>query len=293
MTVSGDHIVRATAYDGQVRALAARTTETCREMVRLHGLSPIAAAALGRLATGIQIMSVDLKEENEKLTAVVRGDGPLHGMTVACGNDAMVRGYVWEPVVETVYRSAGKLDVGSAVGSGTLTVIRGNGRGDPHVGSVALVSGEIGDDLAAYYAISEQTPSAVGLGVRMDGSGILQAGGFLVQMLPGADDGLAEWMQERIAGFPEVTWLLEEGFDPAQMLDLLMGDPGIRYLGSQPCGYRCGCSRDRMAQGLAALGLEDLRELWSEPDGAELACHFCGKKYHFTSDMLREIAGQA
>ena len=290
---AGDHIVRATAHDGLVRAFAARTTDTCREMVRIHGLSPVAAAALGRLATGVQIMSQDLKNPDDRITAIVRGDGSLRGLTVTCGPDAMVRGYAWEPVVETTYRSAGKLDVGSAVGHGTLTVIRDSGRGEPYIGRVELVSGEIGDDLAAYYANSEQVPSAVGLGVRMDGGGILHAGGFLVQLMPDAGESLTEWMQERMAGFPDVTWLLNEGFGPRQILDLLMGDPDTRYLGEVPCGFRCDCSRERMSRNLATLGDEDLHDLMSEPEGAELTCHFCGQRYHFFREDLQAIFDHA
>lgn len=292
MKHTGDHIVRATAHGGQVRAFAARTTETCREMVRLHGLSPVAAAALGRLATGIQIMSMDLKNDDDRISAVVRSDGPIRGMTVTCGPDAMIRGYAWEPVVETLHHPNGKLNVGAAVGKGTLTVIRDTGLGEPQIGNVELVSGEIGEDLAAYYAYSEQTPSAVGLGVRMDAQGILHAGGFLVQMMPEADEALADWMQQRISGFPDVTWHLEEGFDPAQILDLLMGDPDIQYLETKACGYRCDCSRDRMARNLISLGREDLTELAENPDGIELSCHFCGRAYHFTRAELVAIAGQ-
>ncbi|NLN47252.1 MAG: Hsp33 family molecular chaperone HslO [Clostridiaceae bacterium] len=292
MKHTGDHIVRATAHGGQVRAFAARTTETCREMVRLHGLSPVAAAALGRLATGIQIMSMDLKNDDDRISAVVRSDGPIRGMTVTCGPDAMVRGYAWEPVVETLHHPNGKLNVGAAVGKGTLTVIRDTGLGEPQIGNVELVSGEIGEDLAAYYAYSEQTPSAVGLGVRMDAQGILHAGGFLVQMMPEADEALADWMQQRISGFPDVTWHLEEGFDPAQILDLLMGDPDIQYLETKACGYRCDCSRDRMARNLISLGREDLTELAENPDGIELSCHFCGRTYHFARTELVAIAGQ-
>jgi len=127
----------------------------------------------------------------------------------------------------------------------------------------------------------------------MDAGGILQAGGFLVQMMPGADEELSVWMQERIAGFPDVTWLMEEGFDPRQMLDLLMGDPAIRYLDTRPCGYRCDCSHERMARSLAALGAKDLAELMDDPDGIELTCHFCGGRHHFTQDELAEIASHA
>nr|MBP7401985.1 Hsp33 family molecular chaperone HslO [Clostridia bacterium] len=192
----------------------------------------------------------------------------------------------------TLYRSEGKLDVGAAVGRGTLTVIRDTGLGEPHIGSVELATGEVGDDLALYYVQSEQTPSAVGLGVRMDGTGILQAGGFLVQLMPGADDAFADWMQERVSGFPDVTWVLSEGFDPRQMLDLLMGDPDIVYLDSRPCGFRCDCSRDRMAGGLATLGRGELVPMLDEPDGIELTCRFCGTRYRFTRDELSVIAGQ-
>lgn len=292
MRLDGDHIVRATAHGGQVRALAARTTDTCREMLRLHGLSPVAAAALGRLATGVQLMSMDLKNADDRISAVIKSEGPLRGMTVTCGPDAMVRGYAYEPVVAGTHLPNGKLNVGAAVGKGTLTMIRDTGLGEPHIGHVQLVSGEIGDDLAAYFTYSEQIPSAVGLGVRMDARGILHAGGFLVQMLPGAADDLADWMQQRVEGFPDVTWHLEEGFEPYQILDLLMGDPHIQYLETRPCGYRCDCSRERMLRNLAALGADELAELMAEPDGIELSCHFCNRSYRFSQTELAHAFGK-
>ncbi len=292
MKQDGDHIVRATAHDGQVRAFAARTTDTCREMLRLHDLSPVAAVALGRLMTGVQMMSMDLKNTDDRISVVVKSEGPLRGMTVTCGPDAMVRGYAWEPVVAGTHGADGKLNVGAAVGKGTLTVIRDTGLGEPHVGHVELASGEIGDDLAAYFAYSEQIPSAVGLGVRMDAHGILLAGGFLVQMLPGASDDLAAWMQQRVAGFPDVTWHLAEGFTPGQILDLLMGDPQIQYLEAKPCGYKCHCDRMRMLRNLAALGAGDRAELLTDPNGIELACHFCGRTYHFSQTELVRTLGK-
>ncbi len=289
----GDYIVRATAYQGAVRAFACRTTVLCREAVRLHRLSPISAAALGRLMSGALMLAHDLKESHQSITAIVRGDGPMQGMTVVAQGDATVRGLVIQPVVETRYARPGKLDVGSAIGRGTLTIIRDLGLKEPYMGTVQLVSGEIAEDLTYYLATSEQIPSAVSLGVRMGPEGISHAGGLIVQLMPVADESVAEHLERRVVGFPDVSSLMEDGFNPHQLLDLLLGDPDIRYLSTAPCAYACPCSTDRMRQNLVALGRTELTELALDPNGIDLQCHFCSKSYHFNQDQVQGLLDQA
>ncbi len=284
-----DYIVRATALKGAVRAFACRTTAICREAARLHQLSPLAAAALGRLMSGVLMLTQDLKRTEDSITAIIQGDGPLQGLTVIGEGDATVRGLVVQPVVETHYLSPGKLDVGSAVGEGTLTITRDMGLKEPYTGRVRLVSGEIAEDLTYYLAVSEQIPTAVSLGVKMDREGVLLAGGLMVQLMPDAGDEVAEYLERRVAGFPEITHLMSEGFNPHQLLDLLLGDPDIQYNDVTPCFYRCHCSRDRMARNLITLGRSELAELAADPAGINLECHFCSQHYHFDQREISEL----
>ena len=285
----GDYIVRATAYQGAVRAFACRTTEVCREAVRLHGLSPVAAAALGRLMSGVLMLAQDLKHPDDSITAIIRSGGPLSGMTVIADGQSTVRGLVNVPATETTYIRPGKIDVGAAVGEGTLTIMRDMGLKEPYVGNVRLVSGEIAEDLTYYLAVSEQIPSAVSLGVSMDQQGVLHAGGLIVQLLPDASVEIAEHLEKRVAGFPEITFLMEEGFNPHQMLDLLFGDPDIQYLAVSPCIFECHCTRERMRRNLAALGRKDLQELAADPAGVNIECHFCNRQYHFDQTDVAEL----
>ena len=287
----GDYIVRATAYQGAVRAFACRTSEICREAVRLHNLSPVAAAALGRLMSGALMLAHDLKSVDHSITAIVRGDGPLQGMTVIARGDNSVRGLVVQPVVEASYIRPGKIDVGAAVGAGTLTIMRDLGLKEPYVGRVRLVSGEIAEDLTYYLAVSEQIPSAVSLGVRMGQEGILQAGGLIIQLMPEAGEEIAAHLESRVAGFPEISGLMDDGFNPHQLLDLLLGDPDIRYLSVAPCSYVCRCSRERMLRNLVALGREELTGLAGETAGVNLQCHFCIKDYHFSQREVKGLLG--
>jgi molecular chaperone Hsp33 len=292
----GDCIVRATALGGQVRALACRTTATCREAVQRLGLSPIAAAALGRLMSGMLLLAQDLKRPEHSLTALVAGDGPLQSLTVVAEGDGSVRGSVGQPVVETRLLREGKLDVGSAVGAGTLTVIRDLGMKEPYIGRVRLQSGEIAEDLAYYLAVSEQVHSIVSLGVLLDRSGVRQAGGLIVQLLPDAREETIDYLEKQTAQFPDITRLLDEGCGPLQLLDRLLADPDIQILGVSPCAYRCRCSRPRMERNLVALGRQELADLAGDPAGIRLECHFCNKTYHFDQrellDLLQRASGK-
>lgn len=286
---AGDYIVRATAKQGNIRAFACRTTGLCRRAVEIHNLSPMAAAAMGRLMSGVLMLTQDLKNEQDSITAIIRSDGPLQGITVVGQADASVRGYCHQPVVETVYKQPGKLDVGSAVGKGTLTIIKDLGLKEPYTGKVELISGEIAEDLTYYLAASEQVPTIVSLGVKMDQSGLLHAGGMIVQVMPGTSEDLIEWLESRIGGFPEISYLMDEGFNPHQFLDLLFGDPLIQYTQVTPCSYACPCNRDRMERNLMTLGLDDLTHLAADEKGVNLECHFCDREYLFSQQDLRRM----
>lgn len=287
---SGDLIVSALAYQGQVRAFACRTIDLCRDAQRLHGLSPMAAVALGRLMSGVLLMAEQgLKNDQDSITAIVHGDGPLQGMTVIATGQQTVRGYCHQPVIETLNKKPGKLDIGAAVGQGTLTIIKDLGLKEPYMGKVELISGEIAEDLTYYLASSEQTPSAVSLGVLVTSEGISQAGGFFIQVMPNADPETLDRLEQRLAGFPEVSYLLQEGFSPAQILDLLFGDPDIQFFPPKPLRYACTCSRKRMEQNLIALGVRELHELSGDPEGINLECHFCNTHYRFSQAELQHL----
>ncbi|MDD2533990.1 MAG: Hsp33 family molecular chaperone HslO [Eubacteriales bacterium] len=287
---SDDVVIGALALGGQVRAYASRTTQLCAHAQTIHQLSPMAAVALGRLMTGVLLMADQgLKSEPDTITAIIHGDGPLQGMTVVGTGHQTVRGYCYQPVVETINKRPGKLDIAAAVGQGTLTIIKDLNLKEPYMGKVELISGEIAEDLTYYLASSEQTPTAVSLGVLVEASGVTQAGGFMVQLLPDAKPETVDYLEQRLAGFPEVTHLMQEGFSPSQILDLLLGDPHIQFYNPKPLTYACTCSRERMEKNLIALGTHELTELANDPKGINLECHFCNTHYAFAQGDVQKL----
>lgn len=289
-TDGSDYIVTATALSGKVRALAIRSTELVKEALRIHKTSPVATAALGRFLTGTLFVADTLKGEDDTITANIRSDGPLQGMTAVADSHGNVRGYCLEPVVETTYHRPGKLNVGAAVGSGKLTVVKDFGLKEPYVGQVELISGEIAEDFTYYFASSEQTPSIVSLGVGLDAKGVTCAGGFMVQLLPGADEETISYLEDRVnGGFPEVSFLLQEGMNPEKILDMFLGDKDICFLEGRKVAYKCNCSRDRMERNLMAIGKKDLTELSLDPKGIDLECHFCDQRYHFSQEDVKAL----
>lgn len=286
-----DHIVRATACGNAMRAFACRTSDTCREAVRLHDLSPVAAAAIGRLMSGVLMLGCDLDQPGDTITALVQGDGPLQNITVVGEENATVRGTVRQPHVETRYLKSGKLDIGSALGKGTLTIIKDMRLKEPYIGRVALVSGEIAEDIAAYLSISEQIPSIVSLGVKMDRGGITHAGGLMVQLLPNAGEDIVSWLEERVCHLPDVTAMIEDGATPAAMLARLLGEENMTIHEQVPCSYACPCNRERMVKNLLAMGRKELGELAQDPHGISLECHFCDRHYHFSQTEIRQLLG--
>ena len=294
-----DTIITVTAADGTVRMTACESTKTCEEARRIHSLSPVAAAALGRTLTAAALMSSQLKNETDSVTLNVCGRGPLGSILCVSDVHANVRGYVTNPAADLPLRETdGKLDVGGAVGKGFLRVIKDLSMKEPYVGTSALVSGEIGEDLSYYFATSEQVPSSVAVGVRIrpDENGkeafvVDKAGGFILQLMPGADEKLIDTLETRISCMPSVTTLLSAGASITDVAEDVLKDFSPQIKEKKCFSYKCGCSRERMLSALAAIGRKDLEEIYADGKGAELCCHFCNKKYFFGNDEILALLG--
>ena len=286
-----DHLVRAVALNGNVKAVAIKTTAAVEKARELHNTTNAATAALGRFMTGSLLIAESLKNDTDTQTTIIRADGPIKGMTCVCDSKGHARAYPYEGNVETTYLRPGKINVGEAVGKhGSLTVIRDVGLKEPYSGSVELISGEIAEDFTYYLASSEQTPSVVALGVQIKDGHVINAGGMMIQMMPGYTEEDLDYVEKRAnGGFPEITFLMEEGFSPAKILDLFMGDPQITYLNGYPVGFECPCSKERMSDGLATIGRAELYKMIKDNKDIETVCHFCGTKYTFTPSELEKI----
>lgn len=286
-----DHIIRATAAGGGIRAFAAVTKDLVQEAHFIHGTSGVASAALGRTLTAAAMMSRMFKNEKDILTIQIKGDGPLGGIIVVSDYKSNVRGYVYNPEVYIPLNAAGKFDVaGSVGGNGYLNVIKDMGLKEPYVGYVDLVSGEIGEDIAYYFAFSEQVPTVVSLGVLVGpDENVVTAGGYIIQLMPGADESLAKYLEDKVLLADSITYMLSEGIDPSGILEKLLGEKDIEITEKVPCKYLCNCSRDRMERNLISLGAKELLEMADEQHGAELQCHFCSQKYNFSEEDLRGL----
>lgn len=286
-----DYIVRAMTADGFVKAMAIASTDLVERARNIHKTTPTATAALGRVLTAASMMGNLQKVENGALTLQVRGNGPLG--TILATSDAVgnVRGYVHNPSVTLLEKYAGKLDVGAAVGTdGMLTVIRDLQMKEPYIGSVALVSGEIADDVTAYFAQSEQTPTACALGVLVDtDQSVKVAGGYLIQLLPGAPEEIISRLEQGIAKAGAVTPMLSDGLTPEDILRRVMADFELEFLETTEVSYKCYCSRERVTSTLIAVGKKDLQEMIDEGKPISIECQFCDTKYQFTPDELREL----
>ncbi|MCP1312305.1 Hsp33 family molecular chaperone HslO [Paenibacillus tyrfis] len=284
-----DYLIRATAYEGKVRAFAVRTTGIVEELRRRHQTTPTATAALGRTATAALMMGIMLKGE-EKLTVQVKGGGPI-GQIVADSNaHGEVRGYVDNPAVDLPLNSIGKLDVAGAVGTdGFLYVIKDLGLKEPYRGSIPIVSGELGEDFTYYFAKSEQTPSAVALGVLVDVDYTVKtAGGFIIQLLPGLTDDEISQIEQELAALPPITSLLDRGDRLEDILATLL--PGAEVLERRDdIRFQCKCSRERVEQTLISLGRDELQQILEEDGKAEIVCHFCNEAYRFSREDLEAI----
>ena len=288
----GDQLIRAMSADGLVKAAVVSTRELTERARQIHRMLPVATAALGRTLAAASMMGNALKENGESVTLQIRGGGPLGTILAVSDNAGNVRGTVDNPAVDLPLRPDGKLDVGGAVGSGgTLTVIKDLNMKEPYVGSVGLLGGEIAEDLAAYFAESEQIPTACGLGVLVDrDQSVLAAGGFLIQLLPGAGERLIAGVERDVLAAGSVTALLREDPDPKALLGRVLPDFQMEILEESPIAYRCTCSRDRMARALISLGAEELQSIIDEQGSADLTCRFCDSVQHFSREELEAMA---
>lgn len=287
-TKNKDILIRGTAFNGKVRAFAVTTTNVVEELRRRHDTYPTATAAMGRTVTAAAMMGAMLKNE-EKLTVKVKGDGPIGHIVADANAKGEVRGYVKEPHVHLPSNSQGKLDVKGAVGTtGFLNVTKDLGLKEPYHGSVPLISGELGDDFTYYFALSEQTPSAVGLGVLVDtDNSVIVAGGFIIQLLPGLSEAEITQIEQAISQMPPVTSLLDQGMGLEEMLSWLL--PDVKVLAEMDIHFSCTCSRERVENTLISLGKDELMELVEEGQETEVICDFCREQYVVTTDELQEL----
>ena len=285
-----DYIVRATAANSQVRAFAAVTTETVETARKNHNTSPVATAALGRLLTGGAMMGIMMKGEKDILTLQIHAGGPLNGLTVTADSQGRVKGYVGNPDVCIPANSKGKLDVAGAVGVGFMNVIKDMGLKEPYLGQVALQTSEIAEDLTYYFATSEQVPSAVGLGVLMNKDNtVRQAGGFIVQVMPFAEEATIAKLEENVQKISSVTDLLEEGHTPESLLEKVLEGFDVEINDTVPTEFYCNCDKKRVEKALISIGRKDLNELIQEGKEVELNCHFCNTNYIFTVEEMKEL----
>ncbi|MBR4720068.1 MAG: Hsp33 family molecular chaperone HslO [Lachnospiraceae bacterium] len=301
----GDHIIRALAANGQIRSFAATTRNLTEYARQVHNTSPVVTAALGRTLTAGVMMGAMMKGEKDLLTIQIRGNGPMKGLTVTAGSPQVdtgmvdVKGYplaadVVIPAKPAPVAGIRKLDVGGAIGNGVLSIIKDIGLKNPYVGQVALQTGEIAEDLTYYFATSEQIPSAVGLGVLMNRDNtVSQAGGFIIQLMPFADDEIISKLESMLKDMPPVTTLLDEGRTPEQLLEYVLGDFDIEINDRLPAQFKCNCDRARVEKALISLGKEELDKIVNEEKEEELKCQFCGKAYKFGAEDIKRLLTKA
>ena len=285
-----DYIIRATAANDQIRAFAAVTTEMVETAREHHNTSPVATAALGRLLTAGAMMGSMMKGEKDVLTLQIKAGGPLQGITVTADSQGHVTGYVGNPDVCIPANSKGKLDVAGAVGPGFLTVIKDMGLKEPYSGQVMLQTCEIAEDLTYYFATSEQVPSAVGLGVLMNKNNtVRQAGGFIVQLMPFAEEDVISKLEQNVQKINSVTNLLEEGHTPESLLEKVLEGFDVQINEKMDTRFHCNCSKERVEKALISIGRKELNEMIQEGKPIEMNCHFCNTNYNFTVEELKEI----
>ncbi|MFE8704054.1 Hsp33 family molecular chaperone HslO [Cytobacillus sp. FJAT-54145] len=289
-----DYLVKALAYNGQVRAYAVNSTETVGEGQRRHYTWPTASAALGRAMTAGVMMGAMLKGE-EKITIKIEGGGPIGAILVDTNSKGQVRGYVTNPQTHFDLNEHGKLDVRRAVGTtGFLTVVKDIGMRENFTGQIPIVSGELGDDFTYYFASSEQVPSSVGVGVLVNpDNSILAAGGFIIQLLPGTDDETIGKIEQRLKEIPPISKLIEKGLSPEEILEELLGKGNVKILEKMPVEFKCTCSKERFGNTIISLGKEEIQDMIETEEAAEAQCHFCNEKYHFSKQELEEMKEEA
>ena len=290
-----DYIIRATAADGNIRAFAATTTNLVGEAQKTHNLYPIASAALGRTMTAAVMMAIDMKGEDNTLSIVLKGGGPIGNVVAVTKSDGRTKGYVDDPHLELPLNPQGKLDVAEAIGNqGKLTVIKDLGLKEPYAGQVDIISGEIGEDIAYYMAFSEQKPSVVALGVLVNPDGSIKAaGGFVIQPLPGAPDELIDKIEKRISQIRPISTMVDEGLKPEEILEEVLGDMDLKINDRTYPVFTCDCNRDRLESVLLTIGKGELEAILEEDGQAELVCHYCNSVYNFDEEDIKRLIENA
>lgn len=285
-----DYMVRATAADGAIRAFAVTSKELVEEAKNRHGTCPIMAAALGRLLSAGVMMGSMMKGEKDLLTLQIQGDGPGGGLTVTADASGHVKGYPHVAVIDLPVNDQGKLNVGGAMGNGTLRVIKDLGLKEPYIGQAALQTGEIAEDLTYYFAVSEQVPSSVGLGVLMNKDNtVRQAGGFIIQLMPFVEDEVIEKLEENLKSLEPVTTMLDRGFTPERMLEEVLQGFEVTVNDTMPVSFYCNCSKERVTKALISIGADKMQEMIDDGEPVSINCHFCNTDYTFEIDELKEI----
>ena len=283
-------LIRCITSDGAVMATAVDTTDIAAQAEQYHKTSAVVTAALGRLLTAASMMGNMLKDKDNSITLKMTGDGPIGTLVAASDSDGNVRGYVTNQIVEIPLNSKGKLDVGGAVGKGTLYVIKDLGMKEPYIGQIPLTSGEIAEDITSYYAISEQIPTICALGVLVNPDLTVNvAGGFIIQLLPGYADADIDKLEDSVKDLEPVTKMLSDGKTPEEILRIALKNFEVEVLYEQTIAYKCKCSRQRTESALMSIGIEDLEEMAADTKDTEVCCHFCNKRYSFTSDDIKKI----
>ncbi len=288
-----DYIVRATAAGGSIRAFAITSRDTVETARRAHDTWPVMTAALGRLLSGAAMMGVMMKGDKDLLTLQIQCSGPAQGLTVTADSQGNVKGFASNPHVDLPLNAQGKLDVGGALGLGVLSVIKDLGLKEPYVGQCQLQTGEIAEDLTYYFASSEQIPSAVGLGVLVDPDcSVRQAGGFILQLMPQAQDEVIDFLEKRIAEIPPVTEMLERGMTPEDILPEILGELSLTITDTIPTRFHCDCSKERVSRALATISRKDMEDMIHDGEDIEVKCHFCNTAYRFRVEELEAILRQ-
>lgn len=283
-----DHIIKATAANAQIRAFAITSKEIVETARKAHNTSPVMTAALGRLLSAAAMMGSMMKGDKDILTLQIKGDGPAGGLTVTADSHGNVKGYANNPDVILPANELGKLDVGGAIGNGFLGVIKDLGLKEPYVGQTVLQTGEIAEDLTYYFVVSEQTPSSVGLGVLMEKNNtVKQAGGFIVQLMPFAEEEVIDKLEENLMKIKPVTTMLDEGMTPTQILETVLDGLDLQVTEECDCRFFCNCDKSRVEKALISIGKEELQSMIDEGKTIEVNCHFCNRNYEFTVEELK------
>ena len=285
-----DYIIRASAAENQIRAFAATTKGFVEHARSIHNTSPVATAALGRLLTAGSMMGSMMKGEEDILTLQIKGSGPIGGLTVTADSKGNVKGYAYHPEAILPANDKGKLDVGGVVGAGILSVIKDLGLKEPYTGQTHLVSGEIAEDIAYYYATSEQVPSVVALGVLMNKENtVRQAGGFIIQLMPFAEDTVIDRLEKKVSEITSITSLLDQEMSPEMILEYILGDFGLEIMDKLPVAFECNCTKKKVEKAIISIGHKEINEMIEEDKPIEVNCHFCNTHYHFSVEELKNI----